>query len=602
MRPAIIRCRSIWKRFCRPTAEEHKSPDPEGQAFDAAMEIIGNSVMTVGLLPAYGRSADNNVFAMGGMTADWGARTVMRGTTSTPTRCGRRKRRKPGETNPNLPHVDGRYAKFADHIDDFVSGFEDYAKFLLRRTQQRRAGRVVRRLCRPSGAQGHSSHPILLHAAAAPEEPSDHGRRRGLVRAGGFHGQACGVGERFRSALAVAARRTGGADGVERAAFRIAQRRQRDRRCGRHFGADRGVSGLARARERVAEFRRAGDRLADRGDPGEHQFDLAGACAAPAAGERRSFALGAAAMHAPAKGDIRRAKPTRSPRSCRAMPFAAGRARPGSVSTGSAIPKFFSSFASAPISTTAPRALRCFLPRIAAVTGHEAFRRTGAGRDLASAQEPEQPQRGAHGPIARHRRRHRTGLDRLCLDGDGEVPARRRFARRRRNGGELFTDELIAADKQLDVIGGSAGAILGLLRLYRDTRSADVLGRASKVRRASAGAAPDRRERGRRTWVGQGSGCATARLTACRTARPALPMRSRRWRRRRGAKSSRRPRRNVSRLKIRATTPSATTGRICAAARTADWPCQWCHGAPGIGLARIAHDQDGGEAWLRRAS
>ena len=35
---------------------------------------------------------------------------------------------------------------------------------------------------------------------------------------------------------------------------------------------------------------------------------------------------------------------------------------------------------------------------------------------------------------------------------------------------ELFTDDLIAADKQLDVIGGSAGAILGLLRLYRDTR------------------------------------------------------------------------------------------------------------------------------------
>src|SRR5438128_271660 len=34
---------------------------------------------------------------------------------------------------------------------------------------------------------------------------------------------------------------------------------------------------------------------------------------------------------------------------------------------------------------------------------------------------------------------------------------------------ELFGNDLIAADKQLDVIGGSAGAILCLLRLYRDT-------------------------------------------------------------------------------------------------------------------------------------
>ena len=57
----------------QPSADEHKIQEPEGEAFNAAMDIIGNSVMTVGLLPAYGRSVDNNVFAMGGMTADWGA-------------------------------------------------------------------------------------------------------------------------------------------------------------------------------------------------------------------------------------------------------------------------------------------------------------------------------------------------------------------------------------------------------------------------------------------------------------------------------------------------------------------------------------------------
>ena len=43
---------------------------------------------------------------------------------------------------------------------------------------------------------------------------------------------------------------------------------------------------------------------------------------------------------------------------------------------------------------------------------------------------------------------------------------------------KLFSDELIASDKQLDVIGGSAGAILTLLRLYRDTEADEVLDRA----------------------------------------------------------------------------------------------------------------------------
>jgi lantibiotic modifying enzyme len=70
---------------------------------------------------------------------------------------------------------------------------------------------------------------------------------------------------------------------------------------------------------------------------------------------------------------------------------------------------------------------------------------------------------------------------------------------------ELFTDDLIAADKLLDVMGGSAGAILGLLRLYRDTRSGDVLRRATKCGEHLLG---QRRvgPNGRRSWVGLGLG------------------------------------------------------------------------------------------------
>src|SRR5262249_26061930 len=68
----------IVQALHQPSTAKHKIGAPEAEAFDGAMEIVGNSVMTVGLLPAYGRSVDNNVFAMGGMTAEWGARTVIK--------------------------------------------------------------------------------------------------------------------------------------------------------------------------------------------------------------------------------------------------------------------------------------------------------------------------------------------------------------------------------------------------------------------------------------------------------------------------------------------------------------------------------------------
>ena len=63
----------------------------------------------------------------------------------------------------------------------------------------------------------------------------------------------------------------------------------------------------------------------------------------------------------------------------------------------------------------------------------------------------------------------------------------------------LFTDELIAADKQLDVMSGSAGGILGLLRLHRDTGSAAVLERAARCG-AHLLAQPRLGPQGRRSW------------------------------------------------------------------------------------------------------
>ena len=177
--------------------EEHKTNDTEGAAFDAAMEIVGNSVMMVGLLPAYGRSADNSPFAMGGMISDWTSKTVLTWNNINSDEMRPTKSKLVSKTYPNLPHVGGRYAKFGDHIDDFVSGFEDYAKFLVRRSSDEKrdalfdgfAGLPVRRVIRPT-----RFYYMLLQRL---KNHQTYERRSFLVRPNGLCRQIGGVAERY---------------------------------------------------------------------------------------------------------------------------------------------------------------------------------------------------------------------------------------------------------------------------------------------------------------------------------------------------------------------------------------------------------------------
>ena len=111
-------------------AEESHSDNVDAKAYEAAREIIADSVMAVGLLPAYGRSAGDTVVAVGGVASDWA--TQRRLTWTDTNSDGMRPSIKDEADRPttNLPHVAGSYASLAEHLDDFVSGFEDYARFL----------------------------------------------------------------------------------------------------------------------------------------------------------------------------------------------------------------------------------------------------------------------------------------------------------------------------------------------------------------------------------------------------------------------------------------------------------------------------------------
>ncbi len=156
---------------------------------------------------------------------------------------------------------------------------------------------------------------------------------------------------------------------------------------------------------------------------------------------------------------------------------------------------------------------------------------------------------------------------------------------------QLFSDDLIAADNQLDVIGGSAGGILGLLRLYRETQSGDVLKRATRCGEhllAQRRVGPE----GRRSWNGQGSSAQALNGMSHGAAGFAYALASL-------AAASGHDEfagaalecvafENFSYDAGHGNWPDFRGGGEPA------WPCQWCHGATGIGLARLATAKRGG--------
>ena len=160
---------------------------------------------------------------------------------------------------------------------------------------------------------------------------------------------------------------------------------------------------------------------------------------------------------------------------------------------------------------------------------------------------------------------------------------------------KLFTNELINADESLDVISGSAGAILALLALYRKTNSHEVLERAIRCGEHLLGK-PRIEENGRRSWAGLGLGKvplngmshgaagfgyaltglyqATHRQDFLDAAQECLAY-----------EDSSYDEESFNWPDLREDGDGKPLGQMI---------CQWCHGAPGIGLARIGKVKLGG--------
>jgi type 2 lantibiotic biosynthesis protein LanM len=565
----------------QPSPEEHKVHEPEGEAFDAAMEIIGNSVMTVGLLPAYGRSVDNNVFAMGGMTAEWGARTVIKWNDINTDAMRPAKIEEPSAATPNLPHVNGRYAKFGEHADGFVSGFADYANFLSRLVRevtpdfllQDFAGLDVRKVVRPTrfyymllqrlknhrnmadGVIWSAQADFIARLADWDRQtdllwPLHRAERNALLSLNVPHFLNASDGAVVHDASGIAVR-TAAIPGLTRARTRLDNLDEAE--IAWQVEVIRENTNLQTPAQAPQRPRRTEAFGRDMHAPPGKQFYLAEAGKIAGELSRNAIRRGPAAawigLDWLGDSDVFQLVCLGADLYNGATGIAFFLAAHGAATASQAS----SALALAGVAQIRRNLKSRNAPRLARSLG------VGAGTGL--------------GSIVYALSVMAQWLCDKALRADAE------------NASRLFTDELIAADKQLDVMGGSAGAILALLRLHRDVQSDDVLARAVKcgehlLAQDRAGSV------GRRSWAGQGVGRSALNGMSHGAAGFAYALASL------AAASGREDFADAAAECIAFENASYNAEHHnwpdLRSSEKPLWPCQWCHGAPGIGLARIA--------------
>jgi class II lanthipeptide synthase len=571
-------------------AEERSAEAPEDFAFAAAAEIVSNSVTAVGLLPAYGRSPDNIVFAVGGMTADWTAKTEIIWDKINSDAMRPARSNEAAKTSPNLPHVGGRNARFGDHVDDFVAGFEQYASFLLRRGRGAGrdelfdgfAGLPVRNVIRATRfyymlLQRLRNHKTMDDGvtwsaqadfiARLSDWQSEHNPLWPLQRA-----------ERTALVALNVPHFVSPSDGQD-----IADANGNSV----HIALP---SGLERARVRFENFDE--QEIAWQAEVIRENTNSIPRSAKPKTTELQETLRQEISRQDSAISPTKETFTAEADRIAAELSYYAIRRGPSVAWIGLdwlGDSEFSQLVCLGPDLYNGICGIGVFLAAHTAVTGNKASAELAyAGlaqlrKNLKSRNAARMSRAlGVGGAVGLGSIVYALSVMAKCLQDDGLLADARQAA-------ELFTDDLIAADKQLDVVSGSAGAILGLLRLYRDTRSGDVLRLAEKCGEHLLGQ-PRLGPEGQRTWVGQGSGPRGLNGMSHGAAGFAFALASL-------AQATGRP-------ELRQELAQAAAECIAFENSSYDgerhnwpdlreqgglwWPCQWCHGAPGIGLARIA--------------
>jgi type 2 lantibiotic biosynthesis protein LanM len=573
----------------QPASSDRNTDEPERPAFEAAADILANSVMAVGLLPSYSRAVDHKVFAVGGLTPDWNSTITLKWHDINSDDMRPFKSKEGGDTNPNLPHVAGRYATFADHIDDFVNGFEEYARFLLRLVQQGQEaelfapfdGLPVRKVIRPTRfyymlLQRLKDHRSMDDGVIWSAQADFIARMADWESAFDPH---WALQRAERSALLSL--------DVPYLVFSPAEAKIAD--ASGWSTPITAAPGLSRA---LARIRALDEReIAWQVEVVRENTKALAKSAPPKPSTVRSEILSPSENPLPATNDIFVDETDRiaGELSRHAICRDSSAAWIGLDWLGDA--EVFQLVCLGPTLYNGTSGIALFL------AAHAEVRNSGHSRELALAGISQVRKTLRSRNAARVARSLGVGgaaglgsiayalteISKRLLDQDVLADAL--------VAAELISDELIAADKQLDVIGGSAGAILALLRLHRDTQLDDILKKAVKCGEHLIAAAQHSTEGGR-SWIGQGLG--SQRLTGISH----------------GAAGFAYALASLFAVTGREEFAQAASECISFENSTYDpkhhnwpdfrgrgepsWPCQWCHGAAGIGLARLATIKRGG--------
>lgn len=553
------------------SAPENESEFPERQAFDLASRRISESVMMTGLLPAYGRSPENGVYELGGLMGQRGP-VRMRAWQDINTDTMRRSQiTQPGERLKNLPHCAGEDAKLGDHLAELIGGFENYATFLLGQDWLFDGfdGLPVRKVVRPTRFYYLLQFRLKDHRAmddgVAWSAQADFAarladwdreadplwllqaiERAALVELNIPHFVSPTDEDRISSATGPSIR-TGAICGLQRARARFARMdgediawqseviRQSTGSVPRSATSSKlPTAGLVEGTGDVSFIAEAGaifgniDKLAIRGGPGAAWVGL------DWVGDSDVSQL------VPLGPDLYNGAPG-------IAIFLAAYAR----QTGNA------------------RASDLALAGLA-----------GLRRDLRSAGAARLTRVLGIGGAAG------LGSVLYALTLVGEFLDNREVMADARAITTLFSDDLIAADKSLDVIGGSAGAILALLRLHRATQAPEALACAVKCGDHLLGQ-PRIGSEGMRSWALQGLEAKLLNGMSHGAAGYAYALSAL------AAASGGERFADAARecIAFENASYSAERGnwpdfRSAPGKPAISWPCQWCHGSTGVGLAR----------------
>lgn len=465
----------------------------DGDAFEAATVKVMNSVVMAGVLPTYSWDS-HETFSMGGVISNSAPRTTLAWNDINSDAMRPAKVVQADATIPNLPHINGSHSRLGGYVDDFVSGFRDYARFLQRQRPDDLldgfGGLPIRQVVRPTRFYGMLLQHLRDHRAmddgvawsaqadfpaqladwehdVDPAWPLLRAERAAVVDLNVPHFVMASDGHSIHDAGGTSIPR-GTTPGLDRARARL-----------------RGLDDAEIAwqtelvRQSTATLRRA-----------------APVPLVPTSGPSDGDVGDAFATFTKAADAVAR---TLSEHAVRKGPSAAwiGLDWLGESELSQLV-------VLGPDLYKGTCGIALFLATHAAVTNSTSSKALAAAalsrlRGFLRGPNPGRVARqvGVGGGLGLGSIVYGLAVISTLLDDDDALQDAHAAA-------ELITPDVISADRRLDVLGGSAGAILGLLRLHRQTGSGDALERATNCARhllAHQRTGPA----GQRTWAPPGS-------------------------------------------------------------------------------------------------